>query len=121
VIARILGAAGWTKDGVRRYLSENSLVEIEALRRSCEGIGLPEPDWSGFRRPGGLVPALPYPEMIQLVISGDPARSQSRGYLQNHRQGIPTARTVEFVDGWQDMAPHSKQHSTAGSIVSRTA
>ena len=114
-VARILGAAGWTKQSVRRYLSENSLVSIETLRRSCDGIGLPEPDWSEFRRPGGLVPALPYPEMIQIVISGDSLRSQSRGYLQNHRQGIPTAKAIRFVNGWQDMAQQGMPHSAAGN------
>jgi hypothetical protein len=35
------------------------------------------------------------------VLSGDPGRNQSRGYVQNQSHGDPTAKRIELPADWE--------------------
>lgn len=108
VIAREL-----SKDRVRQYLYENIKVTAEAATRyanmtnsptfSLERLvkqGILPPDYAASGDPQRLVNVIIKPEMINIMISGDPGRNQSRGYMGNQIQGPPTSRRVELPQDW---------------------
>ena len=43
------------------------------------------------------------PEMVGILVAGDPDRNQSRGYMANQRQGPPTSRRIELPRDWEQM------------------
>jgi hypothetical protein len=107
-VARAIAADGWTKDDVRRYLGENVLLAAEAFERYAFAAGLTDfnlrrmvddgrlpPTYAESDDPERLLPCLPKPEMIGIVVSGDAHRNQSKGFVQNQKQGMPVSRLVE--------------------------
>jgi hypothetical protein len=105
-IARRLAGAGVGKDDVRRYLAEHMLVPVDQLESCAWAVGS-----TSFRvdelvrtgrldqryagtDPHRLVPMCPDPAGIDIVVAGNPSRNQSRGYVQNHVQGVPVSRPV---------------------------
>lgn len=51
--------------------------------------------------PDRMVPVFMRPEWIEIVVSGDPGRNQSKGYVQNQRQGVPVSRKIELPADWE--------------------
>lgn len=107
-IARAIAGDGWSKDDLRRYLSEHVLLPAEAFERYAFAAGLTDfnlrkmvdagqlpPSYAESEAPDRLLPCLPKPEMIGIVVSGDAHRNQSKGYVQNQEQGFPVSRLVE--------------------------
>ena len=107
-IARAIARHGWTKDDIRSYLFEHSLVPAELVERLTRQVGIS--DFSIARLAeqgvvakecvGGLVPVFRRAEWIDIVVAGDPDRNQVRGYVNNHVQGVPTSRRVELPVQW---------------------
>jgi hypothetical protein len=106
-------ASEWTKDDVRRYLYEHVMVTAERathyarmtstptfnLRRLVEDGILPA-RYAESDDPQRLVPVIIQPEMIEILVAGDPGRNQSRAYMGNHIQGPPTSRQVQLPRDW---------------------
>ena len=42
----------------------------------------------------GTVPVMIRAESLGIVVAGDPARNQSRFYMNNHKQGVPVSRAI---------------------------
>ena len=115
-IAGVIARGGWTKDDVRQYLYDNVKAEAGLLERLCwevagtrfnfcrtvEEGGLP-PDFCQSTDPERLVPVFLRPDWINILVSGDPGRNQSKGYLQNQKQGPPTSRRVRLPARWDAM------------------
>jgi hypothetical protein len=43
------------------------------------------------------------PQMLDILVAGDPGRNQSRAYMNNHMQGPPTSRRVELPKKWTEL------------------
>lgn len=108
-IARLVVAAGWTKDDLRRHLYENTKVPAQWLDRTLADGGLTgttldslvregraDPVFAESADPDRLVPAFLRPEWTDIVVSGDATRNQSRFLINNHNQGVPVARRVTW-------------------------
>ncbi|MBI2910063.1 MAG: hypothetical protein HYX92_20675 [Chloroflexi bacterium] len=112
-VARVLARDGWTKEDIRRYLYDNTRERAGALERlawqsgptsfsfcKCVEEGLISKDFCESTDPDRLVPVFLRPDWIEVVISGDPGRNQSRGYVQHQKQGAPVSRRVRLPANW---------------------
>ena len=111
-IASVFASDGWTKDDIRRALYERSRIPADLIEGYPEHVG-----GKGFyfhfdsliearfgdrlspeeaRRSG--VPAVLRPESIGIVVTGDPARNQSKVLINNHEQGFPVSRRVQWPE-----------------------
>ncbi|MBI2908489.1 MAG: hypothetical protein HYX92_12665 [Chloroflexi bacterium] len=106
-VAGVLAKGGWTKDDVRRYLYENvqapaEMLEWVAWQQGQSGFnfcklareGVAPQEYCVSEDPKRLVPVFLKPEWIGIVVSGDPGRNQSKGYVQNQAQGVPVSKKV---------------------------
>jgi hypothetical protein len=98
---------------VRQYLHERVKVRVSRAEKYNWYIGL-----TGFSvdrhvrdgllpaafgespDPDRMVPVFQRPEWIQIVVAGDWGRNQSKGYVNNHIQGVPTSRKVVLPPDW---------------------
>ena len=113
-IAKVI-ASEWSKDEVRRYLYEHVHITAEKATHyarmtttptfSFERLvseGLLPPEYVASTDPQRLVPVFIKPEMIEILVAGDPGRNQSRGYMSNHIQGPPTSRRIALPPDWHE-------------------
>lgn len=115
-VAHVIAKGGWTKDDIRRYLYENVKAEagfMEKLAwqggptsftfcRAAE-LGLISKEYCQSTDPSRLVPVFLRPDWIGIVVSGDPGRNQSKGYVQNQKQGWPTSKKVVLPANWKQL------------------
>ena len=112
-IAKVFSDSGWSKNDIRQYFYEHVKIKASTAERYAYGAGL-----TGFRiiqsvkqgllsaayhesdDPDRLVPVFQRAEWIGIVVAGDPARNQSKGYVCNHVQGIPTSRSIRLPADW---------------------
>ncbi|MBI2909113.1 MAG: hypothetical protein HYX92_15825 [Chloroflexi bacterium] len=112
-VAGVIAKGGWTKDDVRQYLRDNARDEAGFLTRlgwnsggtsfsfaNLVEQGLISEEYCQSADPGRMVPIFLRSEWISIVVSGDPGRNQSRGYMQNQRQGVPTSKKVMLPAAW---------------------
>jgi hypothetical protein len=119
-IARVI-ASEWSKDDVRRYLWENVKVTAERAthyarmtstptfsleRLVAEGV-LP-PEYAASNDPQRLIRVFIHEEMTGILVAGDPGRNQSRGYMGNHDQGVPTSKRVILPRDWSRLLQQSR-------------
>jgi len=115
-IAKAIADGGWSKDDVKKYLYDNvkmpaHLVEKYARNSAMNSYDLKEFVASGMISseyyesddPNRLVRVFIKPEMIGIVVAGDPGRNQSKGYTQNSRQGVPVSKKVQLPAKWQHL------------------
>lgn len=108
-VARVLASSGITKDGLRQHLFETCTVEARWLEIYPHHLGANGYDLSTLIREGRMseaysvsddpnrrVPVLLRPEWTNILVAGDPGRNQSRYYINNHEQGRPTSRLVQW-------------------------
>jgi hypothetical protein len=109
-VAAVLAADGLTKDDIRDHLYTHAKVPARWLDRNFEASGfnngvtlaglvakgVADACYAESDDPDRLVPAFLRPETINIVLAGDPARNQSRFYINNHNQGVPVSRRVRF-------------------------
>lgn len=112
-IARALADHGVGKAEIRAYLAEHMLISVAELERCAWQVGSTSFRVDASVRSGALdarygesddperrVPMCPRAEDISIVIAGNPNRNQSRGYVQNHVQGVPISRPVVLPADW---------------------
>ena len=56
--------------------------------------GIIPPLYAESDDPDRVVPLLLRPDMVSIVVGGDPGRNQNRIYANNHAQGVPISRRV---------------------------
>jgi len=107
---------GWTKDDIRQYLYENVKAPAGLLEKFARQVGVssfsfcsaveagtaPE-KYCESADPSRMVPVFPRPDWIGIVVSGDPGRNQSKGYVQNHAQGPPVSKQIELPANWKQL------------------
>jgi hypothetical protein len=115
-IARVIAKEGLTKKDIGQYLYDNAKVSAGSTERLALQGGF---TWFNLKRmveekqiptiyhessdPDRMIPVFIKPEWIGVVVSGDPGRNRSRGYIQNHEQGAPVSRKIELPDNWKQM------------------
>jgi hypothetical protein len=114
-IARKLAEDGFSKDDVRQFLYDNMLIEGAWLEKFGPQVSAKKFEWhdlvSRGKAPaeyaeageihGFKVRQLLHPEWIDIAVAGHPGRNQSRAYVSNHNQGIPTTKRVELPAAWE--------------------
>jgi len=113
-VARILSKDGWTKDKIKEYFFEKVRTTAGAIQKQamdfhgiylniCEEVkkGKVPPEYCECDDPERSVKVFPRPESIQIVVSGDPNRNQSKGFIQNGYIGAPTTKKVELPEDWK--------------------
>jgi hypothetical protein len=108
-VARVVAADGFAKTDVRQYLREHMLMTAADLERSALQAGVNPKDfnlkamvdagdipseYATSDDPQRLVPMCLKADWINIVVAGDPARNQSRVYVNNHEQGPPIGRLI---------------------------
>ena len=109
-------AAEWSKDEVRRYLHAHIKVKAERVTHYAQVASTPtfsferyvkegilSPEYTLSDDPERMVSAILKPEMIGIIVAGDPGRNQSRAYLCNHIQGAPVSKPVCLPRRWQEL------------------
>jgi hypothetical protein len=128
-IAKVFASNGWSKDDIRRYLYDNVKIAASRAERYTYYCGQ-----TGFRitdhvrqgllpavyhesdDPDRLVPVFQRPEWIGIVVAGDWGRNQSKGYVCNHVQGVPTSRRIVLPKNWDALLQsYSNRRSGSGS------
>ncbi|MBI2907149.1 MAG: hypothetical protein HYX92_05775 [Chloroflexi bacterium] len=115
-VAEVIAQGGWTKDDVRQYLYENAKAPaglVEKLTRQagpstftlCRFVeeGLISKEFCRSDDPHRLVPIILRPDFVEIVVSGDPGRNQSKGYVQNQKQGPPISKRIVLPPNWERM------------------
>lgn len=116
IVASLLGAQGYSKDAVKRYLHEHASVparefELNVKRffdkpyHLCEEVekGTLPKEWCESRDPDRRVPLMHPTTDWLVVVSGDPARNRAIVWRQNHVQGWPVSRKVELPANWNSL------------------
>ena len=121
-VAKVIAEDGWSKDDIRNYLYEN--VRIPASRvekyarnghfadydlKDLVARGILPAEYHESDDPERLVRVFIKPEWINIVVAGDPGRNQSKGYIQNHRQGMPVSRQITLPAQWKELLARSRQ------------
>jgi hypothetical protein len=114
-------AKEWTKDQVRQYLYDNMKVSAAKATHYAQMTSTPTfnfeslvkdgilpPSYTESSDPHRLVRTLIKPEMVEILVAGDPGRNQSRAYMSNHVQGPPTSRKVVLPKNWSDLLAKRK-------------
>jgi len=116
-VANVIAKDGWSKRDVAQYIYEHCTIPMSVLERYSQGRTANSENWTfeeGVLRasmpegsfesddPDRPVRVNMSPDWIEIVVAGDPARNQSRGYMGNHQQGFPVSRKVELPTGWAD-------------------
>ena len=106
-VAGVIGRDGWSKADVQRYLYENCKITASLMERysQTQGVKMDLREmvakgeiprvYAESDDPNRLIPVFMKPEWIGIVVAGDPARNQSRGYMNNHEQGPPISKRVQ--------------------------
>jgi hypothetical protein len=122
-IAKAISHDGWSKADLQNYLFDKIRMPaglIEKFARATDGVstfslqqlvaeGRLLPEYCESDDPQRLVRTLIKPEMIEIVIAGDPERNQSRGYAQNARRGAPMSKRVVLPERWQDLLNEARR------------
>jgi hypothetical protein len=106
-IARALDGYGVGKRQIREYIAEHARISVAELERCAWAVGSTSFRVDELVRRGELderyagddphrtVPMCPRAEDIGIVLAGNESRNQSRGYVENHVQGVPVSRRIE--------------------------
>jgi hypothetical protein len=113
-VAKILAKDGYTKDAIKEYFFKNIRVPaawIEKYVFDFHGVylnmyekvkqGMLPPEYGESEDPQRLVKFVPDPKSIQIVVSGDPDRNQSKAFFSNGYIGVPTSRKIALPEDWQ--------------------
>jgi len=115
-VARVFASHGWSKDRIREYLHDNCWIAADDAERYAYYIGLTgfkirdhvakgllPPEYAASDDPKRRVRMFSRPDMIGIVVAGDPGRNQSKVYASNHTQGPPTSRAIALPKNWRDL------------------
>ena len=105
-IAQVFAGHGIGKADIRRYLVEHTRIGagfLEYVGRQATPFDLHDlvsqgvlpPDYARSNDPERTVRVLLREDSLGIVVAGNPGRNQSRAYIGNHAQGVPTSRRVQ--------------------------
>jgi hypothetical protein len=113
-VAKIMAREGMSKRDVQQYIFDHSKIAVRTLNRHAWELGYTEYDLQQLHGEGMVssayvmsddadrkVPVFVRPEWIGIVLSGDPGRNQSKGYVQNQSHGYPTGKKIRLPANWE--------------------
>jgi hypothetical protein len=99
-VAAVFARNGITPDALRHRLAERAVAPANMMADYVAHTGVEYFDWNRFAPnlpaperyfrsddPARLVPVILDPDALAIVVTGDPARNQSRLYVNNHMHG----------------------------------
>ncbi len=131
-IAKVFAREGWTKDDIRQYLYKNVTMPASRAERYTYHTGLTGFSVSGHVKQGLLppayhksddphrpIPVFQRPEWINIIVAGDWGRNQSKGFVNNHVQGVPVSRRIVLPRRWDALLKErlKDSHSPSGSRI----
>jgi hypothetical protein len=115
-VARIIARDGFSKRDVQQYVFDNTKIVVRTLYRHAWELGYTSYDLKQLHAEGMIssayvesddlerkVPVFIKPEAIGIVLSGDPGRNQSKGYVQNQSHGYPTGKQIRLPANWDSL------------------
>jgi hypothetical protein len=115
-VAQVLARGGYSQEDVKRYLYENVKTEAgenESFARQMGQTkfsfksevlaGNTSKEYCESNDPERMIPVFQKPEWIGILVSGDPDRNQSKGYINNHEQGAPISKKVTLPKNWNEL------------------
>jgi hypothetical protein len=115
-VANVIARDGLSKRDVQQYIFDHAKIKVSTLYRHAYELGYTEYDLKQLHAEGmvsdayvesddpeRLVPVFVTPEGIGVVLSGDPLRNQSKGYVQNQSHGYPTAKKIQLPADWESL------------------
>jgi hypothetical protein len=115
-VAKIMARDGLSKRDVQQYLFDHTKIVVRTLTRHAWELGYTSYDLHQLHADGMIssayteshdperkVPVFIKPEAIGIVLSGDPGRNQSKGYVQNQSHGYPTGKKIRLPADWDAM------------------
>ncbi len=120
-VASILAKDGLTKDDIREHFFKNVRITAAEMERHfldfngvylslCDRVkrGELSPEYCECNDPQREVKVVPNPQSIQIIVSGDPSRNQSKGFVQSGYLGAPTTKKIKLPDNWQQRLQEKK-------------
>jgi hypothetical protein len=105
--------AGWGKNDIRKFLFDQARIDAGTLERYSEAVfgnriviselakrAKFDPLFTSSQDLARQVPMLLNEACTDIVVGGDPARNQSKIYLNNQEQGAPVSRKIALPAGW---------------------
>lgn len=115
-VAKAIAKDGWTKDDVREYLRRNVKTTAEEMQRHTQVFQAINLDLCALVAEGHLpkeycestdpkrqLPVFQGQNSPLIVVSGDPARNQSKVYVQSGYIGPPTSRKIVLPKDWRKL------------------
>lgn len=122
-VAKVIARDGMSKRDVQQYIFDHAKIAVRTLNRHAWELGYTEYDlhqlhaagmissvYAESDDPDRLVPVFVRPEGIGIVLSGDPGRNQSKGFVQNQSHGYPTAKKIQLPADWDSMIKTPAHH-----------
>jgi len=121
-VAKAIADDGWSKDDIRNYLYDHITMPASTVERYARNTAQNDYSLKDFAKrgmipqeyyqsddPDRMVRVLVQPEWTGIVVAGDPGRNQSKGFVQNHRQGVPVSKKINLPSNWNELLAKSKR------------
>jgi hypothetical protein len=120
-VAKVIAKEGWTKNDIRKYLYDSVKIQAGLLEKLawqggisgfnlCDSVekGTISEEYCQSKDPDRMVPVFLRADWIGIVISGDPGRNQSKGYVQNQVQGPPISKKIMLPANWEPLLKEAR-------------
>lgn len=115
-VARRLAEEGWSKADIKKYFYEHTKTTAEVMEKHwhdfnginfdmCAKVkaGILPSVYCECEDPKREIPVFLGDNTLQIIVGGDPARAQSKGFMQSGYIGIPVSKKVELPENWAEL------------------
>lgn len=115
-VAKKLAEEGWSKDDVKKYFYEHTKTTADVMEKHWQDFNGVHFDMCAKVKEGRLpavycecedldreIPVFLSDNTLQIIVGGDPARAQSKGFTQSGYIGLPISKKVQLPDNWAEL------------------
>ncbi len=118
ILAETIARAGWSKYDIKRYLFEHTRIPAHLFEQYAR-IWIAKPETNSIAHqarlgnipeffyesddPNRLVPIVFDPEDFQIVVTGDPLRTNAYSFASNGHLGYTVGRRIALPRAWQSL------------------
>ncbi|MGF6988944.1 hypothetical protein M2150_000180 [Lachnospiraceae bacterium PM6-15] len=115
-VAKRLAEEGWTKADVKKYFFEQTKTTADVMEKHWQDFNGANFDMCAKVREGRLpsvycecedpkreIPVFLSDNTLQIIVGGDPARAQSKGFTQSGYIGPPISKKIELPKNWTEL------------------
>lgn len=115
-VAKKLAEEGWTKDDVKNYFFEHTRTTADVMEKHWQDFNGVNFDMCAKVREGRLpsiyceseepkreIPVFLGNNTLQIIVAGDPARAQSKGFTQSGYIGAPVSKKIRLPGNWTEL------------------